>query len=443
MPNVRRLLAGLLLLTPLAGAADPALLDFIMPDARVVVGIDIAHIRSSPLNASFSNGVQNANPEIQKLMDAAGFDPLRDLQEILFASPGIGKNPPALLVARGTFDIAKLRAFAESAGSKISDFGGVPILSDPEKDSGAFALLDNIILGGNRAQVEAAIGRRGRGLILNTEMATRIAALSHRYDAWLVSIAPLATMASSLPPDAKVEGLTTTEALRAIEQFSLGISMSSDLSLAAELVMVNAKAAGSIADGLQMLMGIAQKGAQEEPGLMSVLKNLNLGVDRNVVHLGFTVPVAEVEKAVQSAMNSQMKKSPPMTAALKPAPGLPTIQSQPAPMVVQEQQTQAQIPDTQQPQTQPEPAAQAMVEPATQPEPETAAQSLAQPGPEPATQVAAQPVAERAPPAPLAPPAPKVAGTVIKSARIPANGEILIQSSPKDMGTVVIIGSQK
>src|SRR5437763_16952581 len=96
MPNVRKLLAGLLLLTPLARAADPALLDFIMPDARVVVGIDIAHIRSSPLNASFSNGVQNANPEIQKLMDAAGFDPMRDLQEILFASPGIGKNPPAL-----------------------------------------------------------------------------------------------------------------------------------------------------------------------------------------------------------------------------------------------------------------------------------------------------------------------------------------------------------
>src|SRR5690349_789528 len=173
-----------------------------MPDARVVVGIDLAHIRSSALSSSFTNGVQSANPELQKLMEAAGFDPMRDLQEILFASPGIGKNPPALLVARGTFDIAKLRAFAESAGSKISDFGGVPILSDPEKDSGSFALLDNIILGGNRAQVEAAIGRRGRGLILNTEMATKVSALSRRYDAWLVSLAPLATMAANLPDDA-------------------------------------------------------------------------------------------------------------------------------------------------------------------------------------------------------------------------------------------------
>jgi hypothetical protein len=408
-------------LTPLAGAAERALLDFIMPDARVVVGIDIAHIRSSPLNASFSNSEQNANPDMQKLMEAAGFDPLRDLQEILFASPGIGKNPPALLVARGTFDAARLRAFAVAAGSKVSEFAGVPILSDPEKDRGAFALLDNIILGGNREQVEAAIGRRGHGMILNTEMATRVSALSRRYDAWLVSIAPLATMASNLPPDAKVEGLTTTAALRSIEQFSLAISMSSDLSVAAELVMANNKAAGSIADGIQMMMGMAQTSAKNEPGLMSALKNLNVGVERNLVHLGFTLPMGEAEQAVASALNSQPKKSAPMTAARRPAPALPTIQAEPAPMVVHEQQ----------PEQQPEQSWQA----------EAQLQEPPQLPTEPAPAV--QPVGEKTELVLPAPPAPKVAGTVIKSARIPPNGEILIQSSPKDMGTVVIVGSGK
>src|SRR5437016_12940640 len=106
-----------MMLAPLAGAADQGLLDFIMPDARVVFGVDMGRIRSSPFQGSFSNGVQNANPELQKLMEAARFDPMRDLQEVLFASPGIGKNPPALVVARGTFDATKLRSFAESARS--------------------------------------------------------------------------------------------------------------------------------------------------------------------------------------------------------------------------------------------------------------------------------------------------------------------------------------
>ena len=402
MAQVRKLLTGLLFLTSFGLAADPALLDFVMPDARVVVGIDLAHIRSSPLNSAFTNGVQSANPELQKLMEAAGFDPMRDLQEILFASPAIGKNPPALLVARGTFDVAKLRAFAESAGSKITDFGGVPILSDPEKDSGAFALLDNIILGGNRAQVVAAIGRRGRGLILNTEMATRVSALSRRYDAWLVSIAPLATMAANLPEDATVEGVTNTEALRQIEQFSLGFNLSEDLGLAAELVMTNAKAAGSIADGIQMMMGMAQQKAKGEPSLMSALKNVNFGVDENVVRLGFSVPVSDVEKAVQSAMNMQSKKpAGPLTAAQQE----PQIQVQSGELTFQKTEAQ----------------------------------------PLPVTQA----VADRAEPAPvaaLAPtpaPAPKPSASAARSARIPANGEILIQSSPRDMGTVVIMGSKK
>src|SRR4051794_5885778 len=103
MAMVRKILAGLVLLTPFAAGSDASLLSLIMPDARMVVGVDLGRLRLSPLSASFSNGLQNANPELQKLMEAAGFDPFRDLQEILFASPGTGKHPPALIVARGNF----------------------------------------------------------------------------------------------------------------------------------------------------------------------------------------------------------------------------------------------------------------------------------------------------------------------------------------------------
>jgi hypothetical protein len=332
---------------------------------------------------------------MQKLMEAAGFDPMRDLQEFLFASPGLGKNPPALLVARGNFDVAKLRSFAESAGSKITDFSGVPLLSDPEKDSGAFALLDNIILGGNLDQVKAAIQRRGHGRILNTEMATRIADVSQRYDAWLVSIAPLATMADNLPADSKMEGLTNAETLRAIEQFSIGVSLKSDLAFAAEMVMSNADAAGKMASGLQMMMAMAQQSAKDQPAAMAALKNVNLGVDNNVVRIGVSVPVDEVEKAVRSAMNSQMKKSGPMVAARGPA-AEPTIQQAPTPHEV---------------------------------EPVQAAAGEAEAAPQPGE--------------PAVAPRPKTSAPVARSPRIPSNGDIMIQSSPKDMGTVVILGSKK
>src|SRR5205085_935339 len=126
------------------------------------------------------------------------------------------------------------------------------------------------------------------------------------------------------------------------------------------------------------------------------LKNLNLGVDQNVVRVGLTVPVDEVRKAVQSAMNSQMKKPAPIAAARRPVDAVPTIQQSPAPHEV--------VPAL------------------------------------PIEAVAAQPA-----PAPVAaarkPPQPPASAA--RSPRIPANAELLIQSSPKDMGTVVILGSKK
>ncbi len=397
MRLARKLIIGLVLFTSLALAADASLADLIMPDARVVLGIDIARLRTSPLLPSFSSGVQSANPEMQKLMQAAGFDPLRDLEEILFASPGTGKNPPALLVARGNFDAARLRTFAEAAGSKIIDWKGVPILTDPDKESGAFALLDNIILAGNLDQIKAAIGRRGQGMVLNTEMAMRIADLSRRYEAWLVSIAPLATMADNLPSDAKIDGVNNLELLRSIDQFSLGISMSTDFTLAAEVVANNGKAAGALADTVQMLIGMAQEGVKDQPAAMAALHNLKFGVEENTVHLGFTVPMADVQKAVQDAMNGQMQKPAVLTASRRPR-----AQEQPA---VTE-------------------AGPLVTEPAVSGEtvPSVTQQATAVPPP-------------RAP-------APVRVVSAAKSPKIPANAQILVQSSPKDMGTVVIIGQK-
>jgi hypothetical protein len=357
----RKLLTGLLLVAPFAGAADPALLDLIMPDARVVVGIDVARIRASPLSASFSDGMQNANPELQKLLDAAGFNPMRDLQEILFASPAAGQNPPALLVARGNFDAARLRSFAELAGSKISEWQGVPILSDPAKEGGTFALLDNIIMAGNGDQVKAAIARRGRGMILNAALATRISNMSSRYEVWVVSIAPLAKLAESAPGDANVKGFANLEALKNIDQFSFGVGIKSDITLAAEIVMTNAKSASGLADGIQMLIGMIQQNAKGNPEAMAALKKLNFGVEDNVVHLAITVPAAEVEKAVREAVAKRMTPGRSITADRQAG-------------------------------------------------------------------VAAAAAAQR---------------PAANTPRIPANADIMIQSSPKDMGNVVIFGSKK
>jgi hypothetical protein len=182
--------------------------------------------------------------------------------------------------------------------------------------------------------------------------------------------------------------------------------------------MTNAKAAGSLADTLQMVMAMAMQGAQDDPGTVAALKNVNFGVERNVVHIGLTMPAAELEKTVQAAMQKQFAKGGPMTAARRPAPAsaMPTIQQSSAPHETVQQTA------------------------VTEEEESDAAQQAtvaAEPVPaQPASAAAAEPPV----PAAAAKPAPT---GVAKSPRIPANAEIMIQSSPRDMGTVVIIGSKK
>jgi hypothetical protein len=152
--------------------------------------------------------------------------------------------------------------------------------------------------------------------------------------------------------------------------------------------------------GLEVLMAMAQQGAKDEAS-RSALKKVKLGVEDNVVHIGLSVPVDEVQKAVQSAMNSQMKT---MTASRRrPAPELPAIQQAPAP-----QQAAPPLAVTEAP-------------PVPAPQPASHGETAA------AATVSAS----------------KPAAPIVRNPRIPPNAEIMIQSSPKDMGTVVILGSKK
>ena len=114
-----------------------------------------------PIGQQIGSQIRQAPPELQQIFKDTGFDPTRDLKEVLIASTGQGQNAPTLILARGNFDIAKLSAFAFTSGRPPIVYEGVPILTHPSKSSGAMALLDSTtVIGGDLDQVRAAIRRR-------------------------------------------------------------------------------------------------------------------------------------------------------------------------------------------------------------------------------------------------------------------------------------------
>ena len=82
-----RLLAVVAVLNGYLYAADPELLSLAMPDSQALAGVNVAPVRLSPLGQYLlSDRGPLPAAGLNQMMEASGFDPRRDLQEILFST---------------------------------------------------------------------------------------------------------------------------------------------------------------------------------------------------------------------------------------------------------------------------------------------------------------------------------------------------------------------
>lgn len=78
-----RLLAAAVILTSGLFAADPGLVSLAMPNSEILAGVNVSSAALSPLGQfAWARSAQIPNVDVQKFIDATGFDPRRDLREI-------------------------------------------------------------------------------------------------------------------------------------------------------------------------------------------------------------------------------------------------------------------------------------------------------------------------------------------------------------------------
>ena len=310
MSLVAKLIGAVVALAPMAGATDPRLLELVMPDAHIVFGFDLTRVRTSPMGEMFRAGMQTGmqqatgGKELQALFGQMGFNPFEDIQELIVATTGAGKNPPTLVAMRGS---GRLRSLMESQGMK----------SKTGADS--TAVFGDVLVAGDAAQVKAAKVRHGHGAKLNSALAQRIAELSGKYDLWLISNVPVAKLAENMD-QSKAQGLGNMEMLKSIDQFSVGMGLSADFALQLEAVAHDEKSAGSLADSLKMLMAFAQQGAAgKDPATADALKRIEFGVQGRVLRVGITVPAEEMKKQMEM-VRAQAAASPASAPTSAPTP---------------------------------------------------------------------------------------------------------------------------
>jgi hypothetical protein len=144
---------AVLLFAPLGRAAevDPYLPD----DTEFIVNLNLRQLLDSTLVKKhvleMAQEALRGNDQVQDILKDLGFDPFKDLDRIVIASPGGTDKDRGLLIAHGRFDVAKFKAKAEEVAKDESDhlkihkvLGGKHLLYEvnmPEHDEPFFVAL--------------------------------------------------------------------------------------------------------------------------------------------------------------------------------------------------------------------------------------------------------------------------------------------------------------
>ena len=288
--------AGLLILAaaaPAFSAEAPSLVDLMPANSQIVFGVHVRQLLDSKLAQSLSAEMKTSGAELKSLIPVSGFNPETDLDEILLASTGEGKNPPVLVAARGTFPVEQLAAGA-------TQYHGVPLLEVQSKTQPAgFAFLDSsTVLAGDLAAVKAAIDR---GPMVNgfaPAFATRIAKYREQYAIWGIAKAP-AGLAKRLSSET---GASNPQMWDSIDRLQFGIGLAKGLDIAAELHARTGAEGAKLAASLQFFQAMLKA---SQPSLNGNGTNISINPTADgSVKIALAIPEAELEMGLKSRMQA-------------------------------------------------------------------------------------------------------------------------------------------
>jgi hypothetical protein len=302
MTRLRFALAAAVFTISTAFAADPALLALVPPEAKVVGGMNVDRTAASPFGRFLLSQVKEEDAAFQKFVSSTGFDPRRDLREVVFAGISApGQKGHGLVVARGVFNGPQIFAAAKAEGATASTYKGVELLKH-KSDSASFAILDgNIAIAGDEAMVKRAIDQRGGKVALDAKIASKVNDVSVRFDAWLVSSAPVGNFAGAAP-NAQAGAAMKSTAIQSIEQTSGGVRFGNIVEIAGEALTRSDKDALALVDVIRFISGMLQMQREKNPEaarFAGLLDTMDVKAVASTVHLSLSVPQADIEKLIK------------------------------------------------------------------------------------------------------------------------------------------------
>ncbi len=294
-------LATLLAVALPAKAADPQLLNLVMPDAKVLAGVNVDQAKTSPFGQYVLSLIQSTQDlHLQQLTSETGFDPTRDVHEVLVASTGTPGSHSGLLMARGNFDMAAIVSLATQHGAATETYGGATILENPKATGGVAFLSSSLVVAGDLASVKGAIDRQSHPAPLPAALTVQVNQWSGSQDAWAISLIPTASL--NLPkgaPSLPGVGTQGNTAFQSIQQAAGGVKFGANVVVTAQAQADTAQNAQSMGDAMKLLVNLAQMQSQNNQALQTLLAGLTIAPQGNLLNVTVTVPEAEIQQFVK------------------------------------------------------------------------------------------------------------------------------------------------
>lgn len=300
---------------------DSGLLALVPPDAKVVSGIDLERARNSEFGQYLTaklhnNGDKSSNKDFEEFVGDTGFDPRRDLQQIVLADTGqhvVGSHSNGVVLARGNFNQERITEKAVAKGFSPQTFQGVPLFVNPSDANGpsAFAFLgDGMAVLGDSAAVKKIIANRKAGAMLDPAMQAQISNVAADNDAWFVSFVSGDEIAAHFPRAAgansangSAEMPAQAQALKSVQQATGGMRFGTTVDLTFNAVTRSPQDATSLADVVRFFASVIQLQRQKDPRAAiaaTAFDNMNLATDGNSLHLGISFQEKNLEQLLAS-----------------------------------------------------------------------------------------------------------------------------------------------
>jgi hypothetical protein len=291
----------------------PALLNLVMPDATVVSGMNVSQSITSPFGQYILSQMQSNDSGFLQFITATGFDPRKDLLEILAATPSTASSTAhsGLILGRGVFQPAMIIGAATEQGGTVTNYRGFSLIG-PTGETVALTFLDgSTVAMGDITSVKSVIDRKVAGSTFSGTLAQTAVAVSAANSAWFATTTPLSDFMSTKQAG-NLGGVAQSPLLQSVQQASGGVQFgSAGITLSADAVTASPQNAQALVDVLKFFVSMIAGNANAPSSVASVATSAQFSVNGSTAHISLMLAENQAEQLLmpQNAAKHAARKS--------------------------------------------------------------------------------------------------------------------------------------